>query len=92
MNKYLIVVVVSVLALLVGCTSELDRCIEANIKKYEGEFSKGIAFFEGESHLSREDADMLIKSQKKVFEEEIKKERKEARKKATKLCNLQGIY
>ena len=57
MNTYLIAVVVSVLALLVGCTSELDRCIEANIKKYEGEFSKGIAFFEGESHLSREDAD-----------------------------------
>jgi len=32
-SKYLIVVVVSILAL-TGCSSELDRCIEANKDKY----------------------------------------------------------
>ena len=41
MNKYLIAVVVSVLAFLVGCKSELptyllsvERCIEANMKEH----------------------------------------------------------
>ena len=54
MNKYLIAVVVSVLAFLVGCMSEpptyllsVERCIEANMKEH-GQSSESKTWLEDE--------------------------------------------
>ena len=93
------------LLLLVGCTSELDRCIEANYEKPSYDSSTGFNHLENTNQirltcrgegvgqytgkLEGENAEQCIERRLNYYDDQRKNL---AIKNAKKICNSQGIY
>jgi hypothetical protein len=84
------------LLLLVGCTSELDRCVEANFEQKAFMLEKDKKFVRDMCQISYTNYNKSVTSYEECVEEQLgvfdRMLKSWATEDAKKICNSQGIY